>query len=795
MNNASDLNTNNKAVRDISESNSKNSKEEINQAKQELLILEAIENSEVYKRLKQTLSKTTNNRIQVSPEEILEIYTSMVSPSANTVGNKGVFFVDEGLVAMAVGGICYDLSIEENGLVLNVDGSLNVEGTKRQVAMLSGGRSPEELAEHKAQLMEEKRAYFDEKNISNDIKKAMELDAETEKFSRQFYGKHGADLAKALRSKETIAEMDKANNSVEMKKSMSDNRAKANLETAEHVEMMEYARRIYEYDKKIKETSDPKEKQSYELKKLGLLKTIKERADSGNEVAKKFVIDGKISLTALINSFKDYRDSYSSKEGVKFLMQFHPKKLAKYADTPIERLTLQQNQERQKIIKTAIAIYYSDSKEVDKAARMTAYRYLSASGLTDSSGVMEEAVVKILNELLENEHSKQFGVQKFSSFGDVRRVAMEDFETEAVQNIANLNEEIKNETFVNRTEEEARQTKKSVKKQTNENKAKISLRSRINVKLREIYAEARDDKISEGLEALFDKVQVEEDVYKTAIIGKAYLYNLQKALSETDPEETRKYKANVRAIISHVRNNQGRYRDITDKSGNINHQEVEKLVDDLDGFEINEWLKEQGVSEADVSEVFEESWRDKKNPKYIARAMVKTAQKFVRTEIRYLKSTKVGNVLFGNFKNLLPNARGKEKDTFDAGESLTQEQIDLLIADMKGKGVSEDLEENMSKEKSFDEQLREGVKVDEREAIQKTQEKSSQAVLKVDEKTLRKMAFELCQKNDIDPMQVNVMSITELQNFVDHYSDELQNPVQLQDDVRKEQPVNEGMEI
>ena len=196
-----------------------------------------------------------------------------------------------------------------------------------------------------------------------------------------------------------------------------------------------------------------------------------------------------------------------------------------------------------------------------------------------------------------------------------------------------------------------------------------------------------------------------------------------------------------------------------------------------------------------MSEVFEESWRDKKNPKYIARAMVKTAQKFVRTEIRYLKSTKVGNVLFGNFKNLLPNARGKEKDTFDAGESLTQEQIDLLIADMKGKGVSEDLEENMSKEKSFDEQLREGVKVDEREAIQKTQEKSSQAVLKVDEKTLRKMAFELCQKNDIDPMQVNVMSITELQNFVDHYSDELQNPVQLQDDVRKEQPVNEGMEI
>ena len=39
LNNASDLNTNNKAVRDISESNSKNSKEEINQAKQELLIL------------------------------------------------------------------------------------------------------------------------------------------------------------------------------------------------------------------------------------------------------------------------------------------------------------------------------------------------------------------------------------------------------------------------------------------------------------------------------------------------------------------------------------------------------------------------------------------------------------------------------------------------------------------------------------------------------------------------------------------------------------------------------------
>lgn len=790
LNNSGNLNF---TVQDFPASNNEQAREEINQAKQKVLLEEAIENNDAYKRLKQNLARVTKGRIQVKTEEVAEIYQSMVSTNVNTVGKKGVFFVDDSLISQAVGGVCYDISIgESSGLVLHPDGRVNVEKSREKIVILGGQVPPEKAADFYTQLVEEKKGFLDIKNTNEDIKNEMKIDEKTDLFSRQLYGKSGADLSKALRNKKIIAEMNEANNSSEVKKSMSDNRVKANLETAEDVQMMEYAKSIYEYDKKIKESFDPREIRENEIKKLGLLKTIQQLADSGSEPAKKFVSDGKINTTAIIKSFEDYRDNYSSKEGIKFLMQFHPRKLAKFAEKPIDKLTLKQNQERQKIIKTAIAIYYSDSKEINRASRMTAYRYLTASGLTNTFGVKEDEVVKVLNLLMEKEQSQLSNVQKFNTFSDVRKAAINDFETEAVQNISNLSEEIKNGTFVNRTEEEVRRPKKHSK----EEKEKIGLRKRINIELRKIYADARDDKISESLENLFAKIQVEEDVYKAAIIGKVYIYNLKKSLTESDPVEVRKYKENARAISNHVKNNQGRYRDIINKEGNINHRHIEKLSNDLNGFEINEWLKEQGVSEVEINEVFEESWREKKNPRYIARSMLKTAEKFVKSEYRYLKSTRVGQFFFGDIRNGLPNARGKEKGSFDAEESLTQEQIDLLIAQMQGNDISDEVKDT---EKSFDEQLRDGVKVDERAALQKKTQEVAQnkAILKVDIATMKKEAFEICQKNDelrSVAVMINEMSVSELQELISLYGDKNASAIELQDCSKKQITASEGAE-
>lgn len=142
----------------------------------------------------------------------------------------------------------------------------------------------------------------------------------------------------------------------------------------------------------------------------------------------------------------------------------------------------------------------------------------------------------------------------------------------------------------------------------------------------------------------------------------------------------------------------------------------------------------------------------------------------------------------------------------NVGRNLSQEEIDLLIKRMalqdsqkkqhkSARDVTHEKTDETA-EMTFEERLKAGVKVDERVAVQKTQEAAqSKAVLKVDEKTLRKMAFEVCQKNGLDPMQVNTAGIDDLKTLIDYYSDELENPIEIQEETMGEKPVQEGMEI
>lgn len=325
LNNSSNSNADARAVRDLSASNDKNAKEESNKAKQEMLIEEAVENNEAFKRLRQTLYKTTSGKVQVSAEDIAEIYSSLVSPSANTVGDKGAFFVDDGLITAAVGAMCYDISVEENGVVLNVDGTLNIEATKHQVAMISGNVPRDEMDKYKAGIMAEKALFISE----NDINKSMELDVKTEKFTRQFYGKNKRELRNILSDKNVLDEMDSSNKSEEMNQSIDDKRRESNFETAEDVFVMAYCEKMYDYEKQLEKITDPKERETVELMQLGVLRTIQNLANTGNKAAQKMVKDGKISRESVSGAFKRYRDSYSAKEGLEFLKDFPVKKIKK----------------------------------------------------------------------------------------------------------------------------------------------------------------------------------------------------------------------------------------------------------------------------------------------------------------------------------------------------------------------------------------------------------------------------------------------------------------------------------
>ena len=434
LNNSSNSNADARAVRDLSASNDKNAKEESNKAKQEMLIEEAVENNEAFKRLRQTLYKTTSGKVQVSAEDIVEIYSSLVSPSANTVGDKGAFFVDDGLITVAVGAMCYDISVEENGVVLNVDGTLNIEATKHQVAMISGNVPRDEMDKYKAGIMAEKALFISE----NDINKSMELDVKTEKFTRQFYGKNKRELRNILSDKNVLDEMDSSNKSEEMNQSIDDKRRESNFETAEDVFVMAYCEKMYDYEKQLEKITDPKERETVELMQLGVLRTIQNLANTGNKAAQKMVKDGKISRESVSGAFKRYRDSYSAKEGLEFLKDFPVKKLKKFLDT--ESLNLQDNKTKQKIIKVALSLYFSNNSKVSKSDRMTAYRYLTALGLTDAKGVKQEELTKEFNLLLHCEKNRQEIVKEVSGVDEILDIAMDEFDEEAKQHRRDLQE-------------------------------------------------------------------------------------------------------------------------------------------------------------------------------------------------------------------------------------------------------------------------------------------------------------------------------------------------------------------
>ena len=103
--------------------------------------------------------------------------------------------------------------------------------------------------------------------------------------------------------------------------------------------------------------------------------------------------------------------------------------------------------------------------------------------------------------------------------------------------------------------------------------------------------------------------------------------------------------------------------------------------------------------------------------------------------------------------------------------------------------MSEELKEVTDDEKSFDESLK--VDVDPKDVLKKIKEDRAKPVLKVDEKTLRKMAFEVCEKNGLNPLEINNASIEDLQTLLNCYGEGLDAQVQLQD----ERPAQEGMEI
>lgn len=842
LNKSNNSNADTITVRDFSMSNDKNAKEEINQVKQQVLLEEAIENNEAFKRLRQTLVKTTNGRISVSAEDIAEIYSSMVSPSANTVGDKGAFFVDDGLITASVGAICYDISIEENGVVLNVDGTLDVEGTKEQVRMLSGNVPRDEIDKYKAGMMAERQQFWEDRSKEAEILSEFKKQSVSSKYISRTKKMGKSEKEAYYNTAEGQRELEEAANDTVIDDAIKFLRDTGNLETEKQVKVVTIAQQVTD----LIETMRHVQGDDYEGKKqilIGLLGQIKHEYIKDKESDFRFLIDSKTGepdLSVITSYSQEYDDIQGIKETMKLMQQV--------SEGSIENIRAKLNSNKKlnaneaKVIEEFLERGLTLLKSKHDLANPIVKGIIQEEFEALSSDLMEDGKpnVSAILDLYNKSHKPQV-----KTLAEIEKNGTKRFMQDSRSLTEELNHQIETGAFRERNSQELQRMEdkriadRNGRKRSREEKEKLSGMSplkKVNAVLDKLSSKTKLENVGDILSERYEQAGVEGQ-YKSAIIAGAYLYNkrlLEKAQYRGDTFEESGFRANIQMIEEHIMSSFEQYREIVNRDGSIKYDVMESVYGNaFGGFELQGIAKQFGITPQNITKVFADEMAEQTKMSSILQGTFKLMKKFVKSNYdkmkpkklldkgqenkesnRVLSQSEIDAILLANdvgIHALLPEEKSdykidiksvdKQLEDILAGvnrkkdytsvkqleervageESLSQEEIDKLFAKEKGLDV----------EMSFEDRLK--VDIDEKTAIQKTQDAGNQAVLKVDEKTLRKMAFEVCQKNGLDPMQVNSATVEDLQTLVDYYSDELQNPIQLQDG--KPVQAQEGMEI
>ena len=877
LNNSSNSNADARAVRDLSASNDKNAKEESNKAKQEMLIEEAVENNEAFKRLRQTLYKTTSGKVQVSAEDIVEIYSSLVSPSANTVGDKGAFFVDDGLITAAVGAMCYDISVEENGVVLNVDGTLNIEATKHQVAMISGNVPRDEMDKYKAGMILERQQFLEFEKSKNEILSDRTLrGSKAERFNSFYRGMSKKERDEFMNSDAGRKSFEEALNDEKFDSAVEFFRKLGNLETADEVTFMQLASlmaRAVEGLDGLK--GEELKKAQQHLKNVS--KQVKKAAKQGNKEALRFLnINGEPDIRGIALAYSEFVDLYSTKENIQFMQKASEKQLYDVKDKISAGKKLSPEEEKfvGELLERNISLAFSKNTTVmnGTAAReiaVTEIAILYPDAVDEDGKINNAEVVRLYNSV----HKPP--VRRIE---DIQANAKAMQELEADSHINNLVDRVNTNTFVERTSEDLeakedrrkklREDRKKEREEETEH-AKDNPLDKIKRKIEKFRKIAQIEDISDALNELYEKNGI-QDEYQSAVVASAYVYNRDKAfnaMKKGDGQELAEYEHNCQMIATYLRSCPEQYSWIVDKDGKINMIAIENINAGVFGsFDMTSTLRESKMLPQDITEIFEDAQIYKSQSSLVTRGIFKTIKNSIKgigNRIRPKKQLEAGTVeetvekaVEGTVKRNLSQVeieilkddmgaegssilkldedkdyeiddddfmnqltslknRGLTKNIANieklearvAGQRvLSQDEISDLIDKLAEEGIGDDTLTHGEKRKTppviekdaetFDDRLK--VEVDEKAAVQKTQEsmKQERAVLKVDIGTMKKMAFEICQKNEelnSVTVMINEMSVPELQELIDMYGNEQARAIELQDE--KPAKAQEGMEI
>jgi len=313
-------------------------KNRVNEAQMRYEVAREIEETPVFKVLKKT---TQDENIGLMLDVIVDRYFE----NGGMPIDPALFKVDAELVQMALRQTIYLISVEENGIVLDDTGNVDVESTLQQQANMGTISIDELSSEEKVKFFEKALDEGEKDNYKTKDEASVTLD----KFFDEWEHHTVKEMTDYAKSENGIKE--KAISLSKSKEKSEEARDASHLETKEDVFVMDICGEIVDIAAvpSSQYSEDTKKKLIMALKKL---EPYKEGAAKGL-----FNKDGKVNLRKVIKKYQEYEREYQLKENLATLDEFKSKK---YFDLSPE--------EKKQYLEAAFALYHQDGGKYKREA-------------------------------------------------------------------------------------------------------------------------------------------------------------------------------------------------------------------------------------------------------------------------------------------------------------------------------------------------------------------------------------------------------------------------------------------
>lgn len=705
-------------------------KQQYDEAVHRAAVEEQIRENDVFKNMQHNL-KEYGADVSVDIERIVDTYFSFTS-SAGSLSN-GQYLVDETIIQMALARTCYEISIEENGVVLDVNGDFiakdyneimnmsveNVTFVKYLEVSEPSKQWLEKMIEEKPALLLMETGCGSQLSFDQ-FRRAISNMSKEEKRKYFQSEKGNQDLNEQFQKEEVYSFVDRV-------------RLDANIVEVKDVMYMGYIGEIQYWRQQFTKSTNDSDREAFSnMIEINLQKIKDLRTQEGPSEYEQQIFNGEeINYSAANKLYSEHCRTYGMKEDVQRLQELQ--KLSTQREyrklrRPSSQLTAELIDMKKEMLERAWALYRTGDKEAIEIAMLTFDSFGFVKDRTneiDQKALLEEckqlsklsqrgkqtgrAIVTIEDldasvmdrHRIDTREHDQYELKK-GEFGTLKRRPKED----AIQ----FGEEKKLRRISERTKS------KSEKEANNSSKERKKGFSAIKLSIGRMLVDGKNDTIDKRLDALLGKVDLtKEDFLVSAMLSKVYTYNaLQKfkAGKEGNKEEFEQYNKNMKYITRYVGLRDGKYRDLFDETGDLDirhgNERVKIAMEALN--DQMESLAEQGITMEAITEIFTSENSKSRQLANITKGGMKEAKEAIKVGFEAFKRTRIGGLLRSAKHKLLSPPKDKSEEAIPKqyeklleDDVLTIDQIRDIVTQTKEAKAIRDAhigkQENLSQEK------------------------------------------------------------------------------------------------